>query len=449
MKVKITRWNTVATWRWDIPEDDVCGICQVHFDGTCPTCKYPGDDCSILSGKCGHNFHMHCILEWIKQDSAKGQCPMCRQSTPLSRGDSDKPSPAAWNRSTMAPNSYPASSRATLQLIFETTSDRSSHTIPGKDDSQRDARDTVDTNTSTTRRPPRRPRPPWEYIPPRKDHATTEELYRLTMADVPTSPRPEAEQPAQAPLSSSFSQGQKAALAGSPSDNKLGTDTTTAIIPTLEADDAAENEAVDEALLPKLDPAGFFTLVSNSTANTTHHPTVKYIFLDDDPDTLTTALAAHHSSNQISTPSASTSKSGPGKNPNPNPNRAVLLDVLPGEDGQWKVSSVASLSADFAVTDASISRQEGEKEGGLVLKIEGVESEGATTMGDKEKDRAESLPSSNSGVAKSVSEEYGPLLEDFERKMSVLRRVVKAGEGRAEKARETRPSDVEAEPTEE
>ncbi|KAG5929481.1 hypothetical protein E4U42_005746 [Claviceps africana] len=58
MKVTIKEWNTVATWRWDIPEDDVCGICQVHFDGTCPTCKYPGDDCSLLSGKCGHNFHM-------------------------------------------------------------------------------------------------------------------------------------------------------------------------------------------------------------------------------------------------------------------------------------------------------------------------------------------------------------------------------------------------------
>ncbi|KAI0011968.1 RING/U-box [Xylariaceae sp. FL0662B] len=79
MKVKIKRWNAVATWKWDLPEDDVCGICQVHFDGTCPTCKYPGDDCSLLSGKCGHNFHMHCIMEWIKQDSAKGQCPMCRQ----------------------------------------------------------------------------------------------------------------------------------------------------------------------------------------------------------------------------------------------------------------------------------------------------------------------------------------------------------------------------------
>ncbi|KAK4092023.1 hypothetical protein Purlil1_3862 [Purpureocillium lilacinum] len=47
MKVTIKEWNAVATWRWDIPEDDVCGICQVHFDGTCPTCKYPGDDCSL------------------------------------------------------------------------------------------------------------------------------------------------------------------------------------------------------------------------------------------------------------------------------------------------------------------------------------------------------------------------------------------------------------------
>ncbi|TPX15337.1 uncharacterized protein E0L32_004614 [Thyridium curvatum] len=79
MKVKIKQWNAVATWRWDLPEDDVCGICQNHFDGTCPSCKFPGDDCTLLSGKCGHNFHMHCILEWIKQDSAKGQCPMCRQ----------------------------------------------------------------------------------------------------------------------------------------------------------------------------------------------------------------------------------------------------------------------------------------------------------------------------------------------------------------------------------
>lgn len=51
MKVKIKKWDAVATWRWDIPDDDVCGICQVHFDGTCPACKYPGDDCSLRSSR--------------------------------------------------------------------------------------------------------------------------------------------------------------------------------------------------------------------------------------------------------------------------------------------------------------------------------------------------------------------------------------------------------------
>lgn len=131
MKVKIKEWNAVATWRWDMPEDDVCGICRVQFDGTCPTCKYPGDDCALcmfsitssimyskklsiecgaltytlVIGKCGHSFHMvwtttlpnftsyrskkadssfahaqHCLLTWIQQESSRGLCPMCRQS---------------------------------------------------------------------------------------------------------------------------------------------------------------------------------------------------------------------------------------------------------------------------------------------------------------------------------------------------------------------------------
>lgn len=47
MKVTIKRWDAVASWQWDMPEDDVCGICRVQFDGTCPTCKYPGDDCAL------------------------------------------------------------------------------------------------------------------------------------------------------------------------------------------------------------------------------------------------------------------------------------------------------------------------------------------------------------------------------------------------------------------
>lgn len=49
MKVTLKEWNAVATWRWDMPDDDVCGICRVQFDGTCPTCKFPGDDCALCT----------------------------------------------------------------------------------------------------------------------------------------------------------------------------------------------------------------------------------------------------------------------------------------------------------------------------------------------------------------------------------------------------------------
>lgn len=47
MKVKIKKWAAVATWRWDIADDDVCGICQIHFDGSCPSCRFPGDECAL------------------------------------------------------------------------------------------------------------------------------------------------------------------------------------------------------------------------------------------------------------------------------------------------------------------------------------------------------------------------------------------------------------------
>lgn len=120
MKVAIKEWNAVATWHWNIPEDEVCGICRVQFDGTCPTCKFPGDDCAlgeghfllpipcwilimmaiIVQGRCNHAFHMvrprnehfkleldwstllkqHCLMTWIDLESSKGLCPMCRQS---------------------------------------------------------------------------------------------------------------------------------------------------------------------------------------------------------------------------------------------------------------------------------------------------------------------------------------------------------------------------------
>lgn len=84
MKVTVVDWRAVTSWHWDFTShgntDDLCGICRAAFDGTCPNCKYPGDECPIVLGKeCTHNFHLHCIFKWLEQDNLKGLCPMCRQ----------------------------------------------------------------------------------------------------------------------------------------------------------------------------------------------------------------------------------------------------------------------------------------------------------------------------------------------------------------------------------
>jgi anaphase-promoting complex subunit 11 len=92
MKVKVKRVNAVAVWKWNVPNDDVCGICRVAFDGCCPDCHIPGDDCPILTGQCNHVFHMyfipqtpgklttrHCIEKWLHTPDSKQQCPMDRQ----------------------------------------------------------------------------------------------------------------------------------------------------------------------------------------------------------------------------------------------------------------------------------------------------------------------------------------------------------------------------------
>lgn len=89
MKVEVVDYHAVATWHWNIydghdnPElvDDLCGICRVAFEGTCPNCKYPGENCPIVLGNdCTHNFHLHCIIKWLEQESSRGLCPMCRQA---------------------------------------------------------------------------------------------------------------------------------------------------------------------------------------------------------------------------------------------------------------------------------------------------------------------------------------------------------------------------------
>ena len=78
LKVSIKEWAGVASWKW-IANDDTCGICRVAFDGCCPDCRLPGDDCPLVWGACTHCFHIHCIMKWLNAQQAQHLCPMCRQ----------------------------------------------------------------------------------------------------------------------------------------------------------------------------------------------------------------------------------------------------------------------------------------------------------------------------------------------------------------------------------
>ena len=59
LKVRIKRFHGVAKWTWNAgSEDEVCGICQSAYEGVAPGVKYPGDECPVVYGKCGHAYVM-------------------------------------------------------------------------------------------------------------------------------------------------------------------------------------------------------------------------------------------------------------------------------------------------------------------------------------------------------------------------------------------------------
>jgi hypothetical protein len=108
MKFSVTSYHAVAVWKWDThpnssdqhklyhyaanpsadrygygdededddddEEDDVCGICRLAFESTCPECKIPGDDCPLSTSP----FRCPLYLRWeVKLMSSMGRMYAC------------------------------------------------------------------------------------------------------------------------------------------------------------------------------------------------------------------------------------------------------------------------------------------------------------------------------------------------------------------------------------
>ncbi|KAH8682504.1 hypothetical protein BX600DRAFT_448702 [Xylariales sp. PMI_506] len=200
--------------------------------------------------------------------------------------------------------------------------------------------------------------------------------------------------------------------------------------------------------------APIYTLVNNTSTRSTYHPQVHYIFSDDDPDLLTQALAEQHNSN------LQESASGPVPD-----HRAILLDLAQDAEGGYSVSWASSLSPSWAVLNAQVNRispPSSESESGpgtsgdnaqkkqdrFMLRIEGVEggSPGSaselrlsgerTGQGSGSGSGSGSINKERDNESKGEAEDYAGLVEEFDKRMSMLRKVVEAGEERRRKMAE-------------
>ena len=176
---------------------------------------------------------------------------------------------------------------------------------------------------------------------------------------------------------------------------------------------------------------------------TTFHPKVHYIFADDDDSVLASALEAHGASLDASTPDTGSS-SPPGLAPD---SRAVIVDLKHNAAGDgYEIAWASSLSPRWAVTSAQLTPMSadgpaGPGDGGAVmLKVEGVSLDAAARDGHRRPappETAEAGESSGSAApgagldeGAAAAEDYASLIEDFEKRMGVLRKVVLASEER-------------------
>jgi hypothetical protein len=186
----------------------------------------------------------------------------------------------------------------------------------------------------------------------------------------------------------------------------------------------------------------FFTLIEDTLTHTHHHPTVHYIFADDDTDIVTEAACRSLVQDDpfITTEAAGLSQQQHDQESEPEPSRLpaptpgvrehyLLLDVQPvtsdSTTASYEVTRAHSLSAEWQVTSAAISSaptidavdEEVEGSEGLMLRIEGRGVVPSDEDGDGN-------GKGKSGREKDTLEE---MVRRFETGLADIRRAIEAG----------------------
>lgn len=162
----------------------------------------------------------------------------------------------------------------------------------------------------------------------------------------------------------------------------------------------------------------FFTLIENPSTSEHHHPTVHYIFADDDAEIITEAACRALAQDDAQHKHQEEEEA---KLPAPVEDvheHYILLDVQPSEGNGYEVIKAHSLSSDWQVMKASISNaptidgNDTESGEGWMLKVEGI---GAVSQTDSEE------------ASKRQKESLQQMVERFERGLAGIRMMVDGG----------------------
>lgn len=199
-------------------------------------------------------------------------------------------------------------------------------------------------------------------------------------------------------------------------------------------------EASSSDLIHPPDFRPFFTLIDDPETGEHHHPGVHYIFSDDNPDFLTSAIIdtvpPQPASSDSSLPPANSSSTSVQE-------RVVIIDV--SADGK-SITSAHSLSPDWQIASANVDAApswnegtESRREGNLMLTLSGTESRGrniwAYQQGVGKKGDMDSIMYRTEAVAAGYTERLGAL--DRLVRMDVMKEEDQAEdvhEGQMEKA---------------